>query len=58
MPSARVSQKRVSDPLQMELQMVISHCVSSLSPLQEQQILLTTETHLPPPPYFMRHVSH
>lgn len=44
--SAQEGQKRASDLLQLELPMVVSHCVcvlgTELGPLKEQKVLLTT----------------
>lgn len=41
-------QKRVAEPLELELQVVVSSHVV-LGPLQEEQVLLTAETSLWPP---------
>jgi hypothetical protein len=47
---AQGGQKRASDPLQLELKVVVSHrhgcCELNLGPLQEQHVLLTTESSL------------
>jgi hypothetical protein len=47
MPGALRSQRRASDTLDLELQMVVSHHLGtgeqSLDPLEEHQVFLTTE---------------
>lgn len=46
MPSADGSWKKASDPLELELQMIVSHLVDenkSLGPLEKQPVLITTE---------------
>lgn len=46
---ANEGRKRASDPLELELQMVVSHLVDenkNLDPLQKQPVLTTTEPSL------------
>jgi hypothetical protein len=43
MPFAHRGQERVSDPLELKLQAVVSHQVGAGYPLEEQPGLLTTE---------------
>jgi hypothetical protein len=49
--SAHGGQKRASDPLKLELQIIVSgRCwETNLGPLEEQQVFLTTELFLQPP---------
>lgn len=43
-------QKRVSDPLELELGLVVSHQMDAGFPLNEQRVLLYIEPTLPPNP--------
>ena len=51
-------QKRVSDPLELELQLVVSHYVgagkSNHGPLQEQSVLLNIEPSFQPLEYILK----
>jgi hypothetical protein len=50
MPGPCIGQKRVLDLLELQLQMVVSHCVGGWEltpgPLQERQMLLTSKPSL------------